>query len=322
MSTDNTSEVSEKTLFGLTMEEWAIIQEMAEYEPTPEEEAKYDEMVKAANKAEKHAKRLKDCGSFSYWFDPHSGRRSGYVMHCDLFRECQQCLQRRASREYDWMKKAVIKNGNIRRTIVANQKEGTAFVRGVHKTKYARYPLMDGTELIFFDAEIKDEDIGREVDLKEMMWEDWTEIVLTPEGRNKSGTLHVPTSPDDEEPFTIINSKQFVTEAPTELIEKTTDEVVAETDYMRPTTPQEVLLYLNKRLKMTVTKLRAHGYDCRVYQKKLKVIHSRIDWGAEMLDFSVKPNFSDSSNLTVNTKNLTSVQQLKLPEPDNWDADG
>jgi hypothetical protein len=288
---------------GMTQLAWQLFAEAAEHEPTPEEEAELILFEKAALRASRREKRLRDCGSWAYWFDPHTGQRSGYLMYCDIFRECSRCLLRRATKEYEWMKKAVLAK-DINVVKIEDKRTASNLVRGVHKSKYARYPLEDGTELVFIDANEKE--IGEKAELEWIMKQDWSEIVSTPKGRNKSGTIHVPASPEDEEPFTIIKAKQFVTDAPVEQVEQAAEEVIAETDYMRPENPKDVLLYLNRRLSMTIRKLKAQGFDCRVYQKKLKVIHSRIDWSGEMPDFSVKANFSDSSNLTVNTENLTS----------------
>lgn len=318
MNQKNLLEVSEtrtiEEIFGLPADEINAIFAEAEQELTPEEETEQELLFKQVRKAQKRAKRLQDCGKFAYWFDPHTGRRTGYPMRCDLFRECPNCLQHRAYVEYERIKKALLYK-DLKMITIENQREGTNFIRGVHKTKYIRYPQMDGTEIIFFEREAFDEDTGIEIPTGWIAQQDWTEIVLTPEGRNKSGTGHIISADDDEEPFTIINAKQFVTDAPGDITEKLCEETVEETEDMRPTTPQEVLLCMNRRLRTTVKKLKDRGYDCRIYQKKLKVIHSRIDWSGEMLDFSVKTDFSDSIDLTLNTKNLTRQRSYW----DDWD---
>lgn len=311
-------EVSEtktiESIFGLPAEDIDMILREADRELTPEEEIEQELFFKQMKKSQKRAKRLQDCGRFAYWFDPHTGKRAGYSMRCDLFRECPRCLQHRAYTEYERMKNCMLYK-ELKMIIVDSKKDGSALLRGIHKTKYARYPQMDGTEIIFFEKGIFGDDIGEEIPTGWIAKQDWAEIVLTPEGRNKSGTVHIPVVSDDEEPYTIINAKQFVTDAPQELTDQLCDETIAETANMQPETPEEVLLYMNRRLRTTIKKLKERGYECRIYQKKLKVIHSRIDWTGRMLNFSVKSDFSDSVNLTLNTKNLTSQRSYW----DNWD---
>lgn len=327
--TNEILEVSDKTPpRKMTELDWQLFKEAAEHEASPQELEEYEKLQIQMRKREKHFKRLKDCGNFAYWFDPHSGKRSGFVLHCDLFRECPSCLQRRATREYQWMKYAVITK-HINFVRMDDRQKVNNMVRGLDKTQYVRYPLVDGTEIIFLDANERP-DTGEKAESLWLSKQDWAEIVTTPEGRNKSGTLHIPSSPEEEEAFTIITAKQFVTEAPINLVEETADQVVADTDYMRPENPQEVRTYLNRRLNMTVKKLREQGHECRVYHKKLKVIHSRIDWGGDMPNFSVEKTFDKletadvefpgNSIKHVNTKNLTSqgTEKFEKPPRDDW----
>lgn len=256
----------------------------------------------------KRLKRLKDCGSWAYWFDAHTGRRTGFTMYCDLFRDCPLCLHRRADQEYQWMRDTVIRTvDTIMALTVSSQDEGNNLIRGLNKTEYARYPQEDGTELIFLMQAkvIKKNKRGKRATIDWVIAQDWKVILRTPEGRNKSGALHMPVSTADNEPFSIINTRQFTTNAPAMVVDNIMDKVVIETEHFKPKDVGEVEGYLRERFKSATGKLQEQGYEVNTYTKKLKVTHSKIDWNVGFLGINT---------LTLNTKNSCGARE-KVPIP-------
>lgn len=246
---------------------------------------------------QRRMQRIIDCGKYAWHFDPHTGHKNGYIRFCDNFRECQTCLERRAKKEYEWMKKKVYE-GKIKMVcrIVSSREEANRLVRGVNKDQYVRYPQEDGTEIIFFDKEANVN--GNPINPGWMRGnkDKWSKWVLTPEGRNKSGTMHVPATPEEKEPFTTVTIKQFVADAPDSTVSEIMDKVVEETEHMRPETPEEVEQFSETRFMMATAQLSKQGISFRVYEQKMKVYHNKIDWSK-----------SREVNLMVNTENLTQL---------------
>ena len=265
------------------------------------------ELDEQQRREHKRLKRLKDCGSWAYWFDAHTGRRTGFTMYCDLFRDCPLCLHRRADREYLWMKDVAIRMKIVTVTVIS-QEDGNELVRGVDKIDYARFPQEDGTELIFLTQErvLEKNKTGKRATIDWIMAQDWKAILRTPEGRNKSGSLHMPVSPASDEPFSIIKSRQFTTNAPAMVVDNIMDDVVVETQHFKPTDVGEVEEYLQERFKSAIGKLQEDGYEVNTYTKKLKVTHSKIDWDVGFLGINT---------LTLNTK-INSRMPEKVPIPE------
>ncbi len=244
-----------------------------------EEIEKLDNLEKSQKRIEKREKRKADCGNWSNWYDPHTGRRTGFTFRCGLFRMCPSCLTERADVEYEWMQQTSLDKRMVV-TELLDPKEATKMLRGVDKTDYVRYPQEEGGDLI-----IVNEDVGisgRGIDLEWVVNQDWEEIVKTPAGRNKSGTIHVPVSDEDVEEFSIITTTQFITSATRQETIHAMDLVVEETRGLNPTTPDEVVDALQKRISMATSKLKQAGFTVHMYSKQLKLIHSKIDWGAEV----------------------------------------
>lgn len=259
------------------------------------------EKEKEEDKRQRRLQRIKDCGKYAWWFDPHTGQKSGYIRYCENFRECPVCLERRAKQEYEWMKLKIYQEEiQIMVKRVPNKKEGNKLTRGISKDQYLRYPQNDGTEILFFDA-LTGIDGGEPVDENWIRdnahnWEDW---VLTPEGRNKSGTLHMPSQPDNQEKTTVITTKQFITDAPEAVVSPIMDRIVEETKHMNPKTPEEVEECLEMRFMRATAEIAQLGFNLSVYEKKFRLIHSKINWQNSRL-----------INLIVNTENLT----RKIPD--------
>ena len=151
------------------------------------------------HREEKRAQRISDCGKWSNWYNPHSGKRTGFIFKCGLFRYCNACLERRADEEYELMKTAALEKRMIAK--VVDPKEATKLIRKADKSEYIRFPQENGTDLLLLDESVGI--AGVAVDLNWVIQQDWSTLVQTPEGRNKSGTMHMPVSDDDPDDFTI-----------------------------------------------------------------------------------------------------------------------
>jgi hypothetical protein len=256
------------------------------------------------DKEERRSSRIKDCGKFAWWFDPHTGEKQGYYRYCEVYRECQTCLERRAQKEKELMMN-IVTSCNVMITRVEDKSEGNKFVRNTKasKSQYVRYPLEDGSEIIFFDGDELPAD-GAKINLEWVLEENWEEIVCQPEGRNRSGKMHMPESPGDKEEYTMINSYQLVAEAPNGVVANMMDEVVEETAHMNPETPEEVQRDLFTRFLELQRKLRDSGFKSRTYPKKVKVVHSKINWQVNSCDINY-----------INTKNLTYISLEPLDRP-------
>ena len=250
---------------------------------TDEMELALDNLSMMARVREKRDRRRADCGKWSYWYDAHTGKRQGYIFFCDLFRDCERCLNRRAEQEKKWILDAHLEKDLV--AVIVTPEEAKRIVRntGAKKKNYVRYPYEDnGTivEMIVIQKEFYD--AGFEVDMRWILEQDWKNVVATPEGRNKSGTVHMPRTPEDEQgAFTIIDTNQIVTDAPSEMVIAEMDNIIEETSDYDPRTAEEVQECLKHRTTLLKTRLRMLEYNVTLYNKHIKLIHHKIDWSGK-----------------------------------------
>lgn len=230
-------------------------------------------------KLERKNKRLDDCGSWATWYDPHTGRMTGFTFHCDLWRECPTCLERRAKREKKFVEETIEKKQIV--MLQLDPDDAKKLTRKLEKDEYQRFP-QDGYDLIFVNRNsLRQSDLGESVELTPRLVEelDWTEIVHSPGRKNKSGALFTSTKTSTKEDnWAIVETTQFVSDAPRDIITKVASEIVAQTSEMNPTTIDEVVEYINTRAAMTMNALQARGFVCTAYRKKVKVSMSRVNW--------------------------------------------
>ena len=254
---------------------FSVLEQIDADNPISDEyEKRLETTRKEKNREEKRAQRISDCGKWSNWYNPHSGKRTGFIFQCGLFRYCDECLEKRAEEEYTLLKTAALDKRMIMKIVTAE--EATKLIRKAEKTEYIRYPQENGNDILFLDESVGIE--GVEVDLGWVMKQDWTNIVQTPEGRNKSGTMHIPVDDETPEEFSIINTKQFITNANQRVTNQVMGEAIQETASLDPKTPDAVVAALRKRVAIATHKLRQQGFTVTVYSKRLKLIHALVDW--------------------------------------------
>lgn len=264
-----------------------------------------------AYRAEKRTRRLSDCGNWSHFYDPHNGRQKSFIFRCELFRECERCLEYRGAREREWMKDASLRNDKV--IVRGSQKEIDSLLNRKHegqeieKSNYARYPQKDADDILIIEKRcISEEAESDDLRLGWVLSQDWSEILNTPEGRNKSGTVHCPPSDENMDEFTLITTKQFITDAQQSEVVRAMREAEEETAELDPRTPDEVVEALGKRFGVATAKLRKQGYNVQVYAKRLRLVHERINWR----------NNGDLFN-SVNTEKKASSHNLRGPtEPE------
>lgn len=260
-----------------------------------------DEMEEALAKldqdkeAEKrHAKRLADCGKWGNWYHQHTGSRTGHFFRCGMHRECDYCLKIRAEKEYKWILDTSFDKEMV--VIKRPKDNATKVLRDVKKTEYIRFPQKHVDVILMSKEAAKEKGVeGIVVDPIWVKEQDWKEMVNTPQGRNKSGTMHIPPSPKQDKKFEIISVKLFITNAPSNISNRAMDDVEDETLSMKPKNAKEVKKTIDYRTKLATTRLRQAGYSIRFYNKKLKVVESEISFG---------------NNKSLNTGNPT----LPLPQ--------
>lgn len=228
-----------------------------------------------ANKQARKQKRLHDCGNWSYYFDPHTGNRLAYPFQCKMFRDCQQCRRQRAYKEYAHLHETVVREDPLVAFDISFD-EAEMLTRGKGKDQYIRYPQAD-TEIVI----MKQRDTVQEGTLVTSKWlteQNWLEIVNTPEGRNKSGTLHMPREKKEVVKFTFVPMKYFTSDAPYMTVINAMDEATDQTSDHLPATPEEVKTGLDERIKIATRKLKKLGFVVTMYVKQVKIEHDKIDW--------------------------------------------
>jgi len=258
------------------------------FEVTSDMEDALRDMDRRKELDERRLSRIADCGNWAYWFDPHAGSMKTYKFRCDLFRECPKCLEQRAKAEFKQWRK-VMYEPVAHFTMDSGETDSWLRKAGAKKSDYVRYPQKDGTDVLLVQR-----DLIPDASLVGPEWyhqQDWTKIMDTPEGRNRSGTLHAGPPPSGKEEYTVITTMQFLTTADWVVTAEAMRQVIEDTGHYRPTEPQHVVSCLTDRTNKTVAKLLAAGYEITIYKKKFKLIHSKISW----------------DNIDIHTENLTKV---------------
>lgn len=246
-------------------------------EPTEEEIAALEILDAQIRWQKRHDERLVNCGAWSATFDIHSGRGKSYKFACQVYRECDTCLQARADLEQFHCRRTIHSKKII--AISMSKEEAKRFTRAHHKRHYTRYPQLDGTKLILTTLDRLPDGMAYEkINRKWVENSDWRSIVMQPPGSNRSGLLCLPTTNIKPKPFDIIATPLIVSNAPKmELLEIMAD-VVEETHLLDPKTSKEVVFCLQQRIDLTVRKLRERGYTTTRYYKKLKLEINSINW--------------------------------------------
>lgn len=254
--------------------DWDLIDE-AQYFLTDEDEEKLRKQDALERKAARRLQRLQDCGRWSYYFDAHNGNRTAYVFKCKLFRDCDKCRKDRAHNESYNIRKVSLSKPMI--AIRTTTDEATKMLRGVDKEDYVRYP-QENYDLVIINKEIKEISNSISIDTQWMSNQNWELIVSTPEGRNKSGQIHLPKPVEDDRKFDIVATEQIVSDAPREVVQDAMDEAIRRTAYLDPKDIEGIEHGLHERLKIAKRILRMGKYSVNTYQRKQKVIIENISW--------------------------------------------
>ena len=289
----------------LANDPFAFITDMDwEQEFTEEQEIATAEFDREREGSERRVKRLTDCGNWGSWFDGHTGKRAGVVFRCNLYRECPHCLSIRAEKEHTWIMVKALQKDMI--AVYMESKSATNKLRKVDKTDYIRYPQENGIDLVIIDNAVAErkEINGTPADCNWVQEQNWDKIVKTPKGRNKSGTMHIPPTPKDDEKFEMISIKQFTSNAPMDIKNSLMDKVIEETPHLLPKNAKEVKKAIDYRFSSTTKKLREAGYSYNTYAKKQKIVESKISWGSF--------NSVNSKNSTSDMSKEATVYPLQL----------
>lgn len=231
--------------------------------PTAEEiiqielaEQREREEQRRREKERRRYQRLAQCGEFyGRYFNPENGRTKHRRYKCDLWRdqECPKCFKRRvkdllsrvhsAAREH--------KRLQLRRGSKAAISE---IVRGVDKSHYVRFPVVDHDVLIAdFDCG------GDEIEYNDVSRLDWLMLANTPRNRRMSGTLGKPEENNDETVKVPVLS--FVLHSDTTKAQERQAMLAAAeaTKDLQPTTPEEARAAVKKRQSAYVRALHAAG---------------------------------------------------------------
>jgi len=278
------------------MDQFDILNEVAEREEFSY--AALNTLDRERGKEEKRQKRINDCGSWSYWFNPHTGGKESYMFRCQMFRECEVCLRDRAEKEQERLQDKMIDEQPMSWIIVPDEQiKKTLRNSGASKDDYVCYPLQNETQLLIIYSDFN---VGEPVTFTWITAQDWTNIANTPVGRNKSGTLTVPPAPEDEEAFSIVEVELFITTASGETVNSIMDEAIQETFDMHPETIEEIERCLSIRTDKAIKLLKELGHSVTIYYRNFKVTHCDISWSFN----------------SVNTENITSkIRSARDPVP-------
>jgi len=156
-------------------------------------------------------------------------------------------------------------------------------VDGGAKRLYERFPTEE-QDMIFFDSSALPDGFEmdgveiEEVQPADVLKIDWIKMVLSPEGRNKSGTFSMPAEEQDSPDFAMIEVEEVISTAPPRVEEQYAREAVEETIDLDPHTAKEVEIAIRKRTKVYLRKLKNAGYLYFTHKRRISCHISRISW--------------------------------------------
>lgn len=224
--------------------------------------------------------RLNDCGNPACRLDPHTGNHFWFSQQCGLFRLCPSCLERRANQAKDKMQ-YYIASGHPVKMLSLSQEDAKRLCRRLEKTEYERFPTENSGDILFVmsSTNLGDfEPYAEELSLEDATTLMWSQIVLTPEGRNRSGIMTQPVSRGEEEGIEYIQSPSLVSDAPIKDQAKAMQLARHNTSHLNPRTAEEVEKALSDRMWEAFRILKRMGYSSRMYYGMQKVVMSRVFW--------------------------------------------
>ena len=259
-----------------------------------------EEQQKEVNKAAKRRKRIKQCGSWIYYRNPHTGLIQTGIFECGNWRnnECPTCAEKRADQVKNNMVKYVSENKNNVGLIKADQESTNKVIRKIRdharkqklstKDLYERFPG-EKEDYLFVDPMTANKlgikyDKITTVDILSM---DWKKISLLSDGRNKSGSMSEPTNSDVD--YVMIKVEEFSTDADPDFVKQLEVKVVEQTRHYNPKTPEDVEKYIQNRNNRLKAALKRAGHKITFRNKSTKKCQiSRINWLKETDKFLEK----------------------------------
>lgn len=266
-----------------------------EQEFTEEQEiamAEYDQ-EKGAN--ERRIKRLANCGQLGYRYKRLTGFPTRLIFRCGLHRECDYCLSMRA-----YIEKTSIFDTLKKREMVVVRKsksDTTKMLRGVDKSEFSRFP-QENDDIILVDKKTAREKgiEGEEADLDWAMQQNWEEIVKTPKGRNRSGSMNKRQFAKPKKKSVVVNAKIFVSSAPQRIVYEVMLSTWRETSHLDPKNALEWKKGNDLRVRLDVNKLKKMGYTCDVYGKNVGIVEDELNWRNSISSYTDNPTVSYAEN--------------------------
>jgi hypothetical protein len=225
---------------------------------------------------EKHALRLKLCGSFVYRLDPASGTGRYYQKDCGLFRECPRCADKRTARIVTDIRRSA-EQGKVW-SVVCTEEEDKSMRRKYGKAHYKRLPQADGTVMYFIES---DTEVPGSTPLapEDIDLYDWHSITQTPTGSNLSGGLGTAAAATPAEDTIRVHSSEICTDAPLAASMQCLKDAEADTEGLNPKDAEQLEEALEKRLAAFEQRLVERGYSILFRNTiTLTVQTSRISW--------------------------------------------
>lgn len=232
-------------------------------------------------KAHRRQQRLNDCGSPACRLDPHTGNHYWFSQRCGLFRMCPTCLDERAKKVKLNMQE-FIASGNGVKMLRLSESDAKRLCRRLDKLEYERFPIDQEGDILFVVSTVnlgdEFEGYASDLTLAEVDALAWSTIVLTPEGRNRSGKMTVCCRNDGDDEFEYVQSPSLVSDASMKEQAVAMEMARRNTATLNPRTAEEVEEALADRMWEAYRILKSLGYNPRMYYGMQKVVLGRISW--------------------------------------------
>ena len=259
-----------------------------EQEITEEQEIASAKFDREREGNERRAKRLTNCGKLGYRYQRLTGYPTKLIFRCGLHRECDYCLGLRAYFE----KISVLDTTKKKEMVVVRKSKSdtTKMLRGIKKSKFSRFP-QEGEDITLIEKSVAIAKgiEGQEAGFDWAMDQNWEEIVKTPEGRSKSGSMNKRQFSKPKKDSVTVNAKLFTTDASPRIVEEVMQSTWRETAHLDPKNAQEWKRDNSLRVGMDVRKLRKMGFTCDVYGKNVGIVEDELNWRNSIGSYTHNP---------------------------------
>jgi hypothetical protein len=200
------------------------------------------ELYEYEQRQERKAEAMKWCGRYATVPNPENQSRYKAKLRCGIWRECDDCFEKRVKKFVARAARAQETSGKYFRVLFTDQSTASKIIRKIGKDHYWRVPREKPEVVLFCNiVERPDLDEKHDWDDVDVLGLDWNELAMTPEESKYTGNLGKEDEREKEEAISFTACHPIVEELSVEDEECAWAEACLETKSLNPSYSEEAL---------------------------------------------------------------------------------